>query len=108
MNIAQDTVTAAAVIGALAPLGIAIVNRPSWSTQRKQLVAAAASVVLAVVALALTGGFDGFSLATAGAAVLAVAGAAQTAYALLWRPTGAAPAVEAATTPQKQPYTSPH
>ena len=89
------TLTVAGVLSALAPLVVALLNRPSWSAGRKQLVALAVSVGLAVVALAVTGGFtSGQDVATV---VLAVVGATQAAYALVWKPTGVAPAVEAAT-----------
>ncbi|PSK95759.1 hypothetical protein CLV30_12811 [Haloactinopolyspora alba] len=90
-----STLTLAGVLSALAPLVISLINRPSWSKSVKQLVAIAASVVLGVVALALTGGFTGGDdVATV---LLAVVGAAQSAYALVWKPSGVAPKLERAT-----------
>lgn len=90
----EDTLTVASVMGGLAPLAIAVINRPGWSSQRKQLVAIAASVVLAVVALAVTGGFADFDPADWLATVTLVIGTSQAAYALIWKPTDTAPAIE--------------
>lgn len=87
-------ITVPVLLGAVAPGVIAVLNRLHWTTERKQLVAIAVSVALAVVALLLTGGFSD-PWPDVPATLLLVIGTAQAAYALVWKPTGAAPAIEA-------------
>jgi uncharacterized membrane protein len=93
----SDTLTLSMILGAVAPLVVAVINRPSWSSQKKQLVAVAASVVAAVVALFLTDGFN--DVGDTSAIVLLVIGTAQAAYALIWKPTNIALAIEEKTSP---------
>lgn len=83
--------------GVFAPLLIAVINRPDWTSGRKQLVALIASVILAVVALVATGGF-GAATDTA-TKITMVAGLASLAYSALWKPAGVTATIEAATTP---------
>lgn len=96
-----ETVTVAAILGALAPLVVAVLNRTSWSTELKQIVAIGAAIALALIALAVTGGFTGVT--DVGALILLVVGTSQAAYALVWKPMGVAPAIEAKTSPEVTP-----
>lgn len=83
------------VTGALAPLLIAVINRPGWSSGRKQLVAIVASVILAVIVELVTGGF-GAATDTA-TKITIVVGLASLAYSALWKPAGVTATIEKAT-----------
>lgn len=84
------------LLGFLAPYAIAIVNRPSWSSGVKKIVAVVASVVLAAIALALYYLITGEALPTWPLLVLLVIVVCQASYNLVTRDLGAA-ALERAT-----------
>ena len=90
-----DITTATAIVSAIvaffAPAITAVLNKPHWSSQAKQIMALGVSLVLAVVAMAVTDGFTGGWYAV----ILTVVGISQAAYALIWKTSGVAPAIEA-------------
>lgn len=96
------TLTVAGVLGFLAPLASTSLNRLTWPSHVKQLVAVVVAVVFACIALLVTGGFTAIAPGqdpvvywiTVALAVIAVS---QLAYSLLWKPTGVVSAVAAAT-----------
>lgn len=95
----MDSSTAwALVVGALTPVLVAAVNQPRWTRQTRQVVAVVVAVLVGLVTVIVQGAAD-FSAEGAVITIAAVVGAAQAAYAVLWRPTGVAPAVMRATSP---------
>lgn len=99
----MSSVTAWSVLlGIITPFLVAIVNNPRWSANTKRYVSMGIAVLVGMMNLivnnALTNWSD-FSLNGVLVNLVLVIGAAQTAYALLWKPTGAADKVEAATSP---------
>jgi hypothetical protein len=103
-SLTPDTLAALAALGPVAlwllavgffsPLVIAVIQQTRWSARRQSLVAFAFYVVVAAVTAWLQGIFTGFGLVTA---FLVIFVTAATAYRNLWKPTGVAPAIEAAT-----------
>lgn len=93
--------TVPGILGFLAPLLVAVVNQPRWSSRVRRIIAIVVSLILAVLALAITGGLSAVNgdFRSIAVAVLAVIGVAQVAYAILWKPTGITNAVESATSP---------
>ena len=93
------------IVGVLTPFLVSVVNQPGWSRQRRQIVAVAVSLLIGVGTVVIGGTVSNWSLAPSELVVVvaAVVGAAQAAYALIWKPTGAAGRVEAATS-RSQPY----
>ena len=93
----QAVAIATALAGLLAPFLIALINRPTWSSLRKQNVALGVSVLLGVVGLFLAGAFTEpiTEPAAWGVALLAVIGASQTIYTLLLKTTGVGDRLEA-------------
>ena len=84
------------VVGFLSPAVIAILQRPTWSKERRTLLAAAFSIVGGLVTAWLGGELDGAGVTTA---VLTVAVATITFYKGLWQPAGVAQLIENATSP---------
>jgi hypothetical protein len=93
MDAYLPTLSVAGVLGFLAPLLSSAINRLTWSSRTKQITAVVVSVVMASIALLVTGGFTShrpdedpsvyFTLV--GLSVIAVS---QMAYSLIWKPTG--------------------
>lgn len=90
IDITAATAVVSAIVAFFAPAITAVLNKPHFSSQVKQLVALAVAVVLAVIAMFVTDGFTGGWYAV----ILTVVGISQAAYALIWKTTGAAPAIE--------------
>ncbi|WP_404949129.1 hypothetical protein HFP70_35695 [Streptomyces sp. ARC14] len=102
MSSTLQTIAAGSGVGGLLPLVTAIVQRPHWSVQTKQLVAVVVALVAGVATVVSSGGLAQFengwlSIGTIGA----VLAASQAAYDLIWKPTSLAPAIESATTPKR-------
>lgn len=87
----NEAITTSALVGALAPLGIAVLNRWDSRPNTKRLVSLLVAAVIGGVATALS---PGFSWGELGTAVLTAVGASQAAFALLWKPTGVKDVVE--------------
>lgn len=81
-------------VGFFSPLVVAVIQQSRWSARRQSVVAFVFYVVVAAVTVYLNGVFTTVGLVTA---ILIVFVTASTAYKNLWKPTGAAPAIEAAT-----------
>lgn len=100
MNNTQDTASIAALVGAFLPLLTAVVNNPRWTSQQRQIISALISLVVGVVVVVASGNFDPQNWIVT---LVAVVGAAQAAYAFLWKPTKVAPAIETATSRKLTP-----
>lgn len=89
----------AVIIGFVTPLLVAVVNQPQWTRNQKRVLAVGVSVIVGVLNLVAQGAFTEQSLTWSGAlaSLVLVIGAAQASYALLWKPSGVAETVEAAT-----------
>jgi hypothetical protein len=84
------------IVSTLAPLLIAVVQRPNLSKRVRSLIMLAAAVVDGLVTAAVAGEFHGKTpLVTVALAVVAI----QSAYQGLWKPTGVAPTIELRTSP---------
>jgi hypothetical protein len=94
METVKDTASWGALIGALLPFLIAIVQQPRWSSGFRQIIAVVVSVIAGVGTVLVSGNFDVQNWLVT---LVAVIGAAQAAYALVWRPTNVAPTIEAKT-----------
>jgi peptidoglycan/LPS O-acetylase OafA/YrhL len=89
--ILNDTATWALILGLLTPFAQSIVQRPEWSATVRVIIAIAAALVIGLVTVIANGDFNtGNWFATAGV----VLAAAQTAYALVYKPTGLAKVIE--------------
>lgn len=97
------------LVGGLAPLLVAVVNQPRWSTQRRQIVAVAISLVLGFLSLVVGNVITDWSLTLPNVVFIlsAVVGAAQATYTFVWKPSKAAPSLEAATSPAVKPEAEP-
>lgn len=97
-----DSVTTGAQVGAFLPLITAIVQRPSWSTEVKKIVAVVLALVAGVVTVATAGGWEQFQHGTLTfAAIMSVLAASQATYDLVWKPSKVAPAIESVTSPKR-------
>lgn len=96
----QALLLANGVVGFALPGLIAVITREAWSPKAKSVAAFAVCLAAAAVTAAAAGDL---TPAGWGAGVLIVFAAARTSYAGLWRPTGVAPAIEAATSPTPAP-----
>ena len=85
-----------ALLGAVVPVVVAFVGHSGWTSTQKRLVAVGVSVVIGAGNLLVQGtlGWADFTWASALADIGLVIGAAQAAYTLVWKPTGAADKVE--------------
>lgn len=103
MNAIVDALTGNVVlvgllVGVITPPITAVIQRPTWSKNTRIVVAGAASVVLGFITAATTGALtDPGNLF---AVIAAVAVAAEATYEKLWQPSGAAGAIEKATSPK--------
>jgi hypothetical protein len=84
-----------AVGGVAMPFLIALINQAHWNPKVRGLVAFAACLGAAALLAALHGTL---TLTSWRASAITVTGAAMVMYHALWKPSGLAPAVEAATT----------
>lgn len=93
---------AVGLAGLLAPFLTALINRPSWSSQLKQLVALVVAIVLGIIGLVLGGAISNVPATPAawGIVLFSVIGISQTLYAVVLKTTGVGPALEKATSPK--------
>ncbi|MFB6505603.1 hypothetical protein ACFC07_22070 [Streptomyces sp. NPDC056099] len=98
MSSTLDSIATGSAVGALLPLVTAVVQQPRWSAHVKKAVAVASALIAGVVTVVSVGGLDQF---THGVPTLAtfvgLLAASQSAYDLIWKPTGVAPVIESAT-----------
>jgi hypothetical protein len=84
------------LVGAIVPVLVAVVNQPGWNATVRRIVAVGVSLVIGLGTVVAQGLAD-FSPAGALVTIAAVVGAAQAAYALIWKPSGTTDSVERAT-----------
>lgn len=101
MNAISSVQAWAIILGFVTPLITAVVKRPGMSKQAVQIISLIVAVVIGIGNLFVQGTLSNidWNLTTALASVVAVIGASQAAYALLWKPTGVEPAIDSATSP---------
>lgn len=99
-----DAFAVDALIGALLPLVIALVNQAHWDAKVKGVVALAACAAAATLAEVLRGALDWSDWRNA---VVVIGGAAFLSYKTLWQPSTIAPALEQATTLSRKPARTP-
>lgn len=102
-DIITDTATWGTLIGLLSPLLVAFVQQPWWSNQYRQIVAVGVSALLGILTVVASGTFDVQNWLLT---LVAVIGAAQTSYALVWKPTKVAKVIELKTSSGQQPPSS--
>ncbi len=93
-NTLPDLIMWSALVGALLPPVVAIINQPRWPAWLKGAVAVGTSVVVGGVTAALQGDLTGRSWVSS---ALIVATLAIGSYHQLWKPSTIAPKVEEAT-----------
>lgn len=93
-----DTVSWGALAGVLTPLLTSIVQRPTWSKQKRTVIGVLVSIVVGLLTCLADGTLDNAATLLATVTVVIVASAA--AYKSLWQPSGVAPSLEHATTPK--------
>lgn len=86
------------IVGFALPLILAVIQRPHWPSWVRAVVAFAAFVVVGLGTAYFNGDLNGKSIVSA---VLFVLVTAITSYKGLWQPTGIAPKIESATTPNQ-------
>lgn len=96
----KDLLVTSGIVGSILPMGIALVNQSHWRAGFKAVVA---FILCLAAALVTTWAQDKLTPENYIASALTVFTLARVSYAGLWRPTGAAPAVEANTTVEKKP-----
>lgn len=84
-----------ALLGLLVPLLVSALKQPSLSASRRRALAYAASAIVGILTVISMGQFN---LADLTSTLLITIAVSQATYAELWKPTGAAAAVEKATT----------
>jgi hypothetical protein len=87
----------AGVVGFFMPILLAIVQQPSWSSPVRSMVMFVASVIAGAGTVYFQGAWDTTNLVTT---ILFVMVTAIATYKGLWKETGIAPKVEAATSPK--------
>lgn len=93
----NELVTAAAGIGSVMPVLVAVVVRSNWPNWVKGLIALATSLLLGVIAAAAANDLTALGWMKA---ALVVFGASQVAYHTWWKTSGIAGAIERATQPE--------
>lgn len=96
----MNQVTAwALILGAITPLLVSVVNQPRWTGLTRQLVMLGIALAVGLVNVIVQGLVIDWSLSFGNVLVIlaSVVGATQAAYTVLWKPTGIAGKVEAAT-----------
>lgn len=96
----KDLIVTSGIVGIGLPLIIALLNQSHWKAGLK---AAVAFGICLVAALITTWAEDKLTPENYVLSALTVFAIARTTYAGLWRPTGAAPAIEVATTVKDTP-----
>lgn len=84
------------LVGALAPLLIAVLQQPTWGRPLRALVGLVVIVLLALGTCYFQGDFEGRSIVSSLLVLLVTAYAS---YGHFWKPTGIAPGLESATSP---------
>lgn len=84
------------VIGFFMPIIVAAIQQPKWSSGARAVITFLVCVIAGGVTVYFKGGFTGQRIGTSALLILVAAIAT---YKGLWQPTGIAPAVEKATTP---------
>lgn len=89
----------ALIVGAITPFLISVINNPRYSNQLRQAIAVGVSLVVGIITVVIGGTVLDWSLTLTNILfiIAGVVGAAQAFYSLVWKPTGVAPRVEAAT-----------
>lgn len=88
---------AALIVGALLPLGIAVIQQPKWENQIRAIITLVACVIAAVITAEVSGELTGKTVAEIGILILVTAG---TTYKTIWKPTGIAGKIESITSPK--------
>lgn len=94
MESVKDTASWAALVGAVLPLLIAVVQQSRFSGQMRQVVSIIVAAIAGVGTVLASGNFDAQNWLVT---LVAVIGAAQASYALIFKPSGIAPAIESKT-----------
>lgn len=89
------------ILGVIAPLLISVVQRPSFSSGARAVIAVVSAAVIGLLTVLAAGTFNPEDWLTTAAVVLV---ASHTAYEGFWRPTGVAPAIEEKTSPEASRY----
>lgn len=98
MELYTPELTIAGILGFLAPILIAVLKQPRMSRLMTQIITAVMSILVALVAILVTGGFQQpADVAGWGVLALMVLGVAQAAYGLIWKQIGVTNSVEQAT-----------
>lgn len=95
MELDQNLVMWSTIVGFLSPLVVAIIQQPKFHDAAKAVITFLYCLVTAFITVILEGRFTQERFVTS---LLFVFVTAITAYKGLWKPTGAAPAIESATT----------
>lgn len=96
MDLNQDLVMWSTIVGFLSPLVISIIQQPKFNEAAKAVITFLYCLVTAFITVILEGRFTQDRFVTA---MLFVFVTAIVAYKGLWKPTGASPAIERATSP---------
>lgn len=103
----NDSVVAvsAAIAGVLAPAIIAVLEQPRWQSQTKRLIAYVGAALIGLLTVVGNGVMNDLevNLPNAITVVMAVVGASQIAYGILWKPSGLSDVIEEATALKTQP-----
>ncbi len=98
----KDLIVTSGIVGSVLPFLVAVILQTHWKDGFKSIVTFIICIVAAIVTLWGAGELDwtsaSFNTENLVATFLTIYAAAQAFYRGLWRPTGAAPAVEEATT----------
>lgn len=84
------------IVGFFTPIVVAVIQQPKWSSGARAVITFLFCIITGGVTTALQGALTGERLVSS---VLLILVTAITTYKGLWQPTGAAPALERATTP---------
>ena len=95
MDLNQDLVMWASIVGFLSPLIVSIIQQPKFNDAAKAVITFLYCLVTSFITVILEGRFTQERFVTC---LLFVFVTAMTAYRGLWRPTGVSPAIESATT----------
>lgn len=103
----SDAVVAvsAAIAGVLAPAFIAVINQPRWQSQTKRIIAYTGAAVIGVLTVIGDGALNDMevNIPNTVTVVMAVVGASQIAYGILWKPSGLSDVIEEATALKPKP-----
>lgn len=103
----KDLLITSGIVGALLPVIVAVVLQQHWADGFKAVVTFILCIIAAVVTLWASGELDltsaNFTTENLLATFLTIYAAAQVFYRGVWRPTGAAPAIESTTSVKPPP-----